>query len=222
MNLKIKKSVDLFWFVLKCDGTVLSGCRRQLWTFYIGIKNKEPCVKFVPPWNDFSLSLQQAGARLKIVPEYWAEMSYKEMSRSWTIRLLQWSQKCEEGKREALTSGKNAAHTVRHIYNNVWRVQRVTVAQIWACRLSSSLLKAMLGPEFYLKWGELVMCIADPPCSLRVLRVTQVKVRRPKNGSTQVEVWRRRAPSLSTWLVCPNVNTDIIRKGFLFPMEASC
>lgn len=102
-------------------------------------KNKERCDKFVPPSNDFSRSLQQAGARLKIIPEYWAEMSYKEMSRSWTIRLFAVVPKCEEGKRVTNERKKCSSYCERHIYNNVCRGQRVDVAQIWACRLSSSL-----------------------------------------------------------------------------------
>lgn len=92
-----------------------------------------------------------------------------------------------------------------HTYNNVCRGHRVDVVQISNLGLSTVLFASKSKAEsavLCLKWGEFVMCAADPPLlSGESSGVTQGKARWPK---------------------CPNVNTDVIREGFLFPMGASC
>lgn len=132
-------------------------------------------------------------------------MSHKEMSRGWTIRLFAAVPKMWRGQERVTNERKKCGSCCEgHMYNNVCRGHRVDVVQIWACPLSSSLLKARQSPlHFCLKWGEFVMCAADPaPALCWVLGVTRGKARWPKNGSMRVAGWRRRAPSLPTRPPC--------------------
>lgn len=149
-------------------------------------------VKAVPRSNDFRRRLRRRWCEAENNSRILSRLELqRKMSRSWTIGLSAAVPKiCEEGKSASLTSGKNASHTVRRIYN-VGRRQRVDVlSKYGASRLSSPRRTATQRPlGFSFEWGELLM---TRPALCESSR---------SRGSKQ-DIQKKMAPSRSAHLPC--------------------